>query len=181
VPQRLKRFQNFRHLHFITFSCFHREPLLKRTGKRNLFLKCVEATRAKLKFVVIGYVVMPEHVHLLLSEPERGSLALAMQMLKQTSSRKLRCRRKGPAGQGQLFPEKPEKGHFWQPRCYDFNVWSAKKKSEKLHYMHNNPVTRGLVQKPEDWGWSSYRAYAFGEEGVVKLNDWPMLSKAAQA
>jgi len=60
--------------------------------------------------------------------------------------------------------------HFWHPRSYDFNVYSDRKVTEKLRYMHRNPVKRGLVSSPELWGWSSYRAFAYGEVGVVKLN-----------
>ena len=62
-----------------------------------------------------------------------------------------------------------------QKRYYDFNVWSARKRAEKLVYMHRNPVRRGLVEAPELWAWSSYREYALGETGKVKLNDWPGL------
>ena len=58
----------------------------------------------------------------------------------------------------------------WQKRFYDFNVWTAKKEREKLVYMHHNPVKRGLVERPEDWRWSSYRYYAFGEKGPVTIN-----------
>ena len=57
-------------------------------------------------------------------------------------------------------------------RFYDFNVWSSQKIAEKLHYMHLDPVVRGLVERPEQWEWSSFRAYACGETGIVKLNDW---------
>jgi hypothetical protein len=55
----------------------------------------------------------------------------------------------------------------------NFNVWSERKRTEKLNYMHQNPVRRGLVLEPEQWPWSSYRSYAFGEEGMVKINQWP--------
>jgi hypothetical protein len=65
---------------------------------------------------------------------------------------------------------------FWQPRSYDFNVYSDRKVTEKLRYMHQNPVQRGLVPLPELWRWSSYRA-SFGEEGVVKLNWQPERKK----
>ena len=82
---------------------------------------------------------MLEHVHLLLNEPERATLELALQMLKQTTSRRL----KSIAGQNP----------FWQARYYDFNVWSERKRVEKLRYMHRNPVTRGLVERPEGWRW----------------------------
>jgi hypothetical protein len=62
--------------------------------------------------------------------------------------------------------------HFITCSCIDFNIWSKQKRMEKLRYMDNNPVRRGLVLEPEQWAWSSYRAYAFGEAGVAKLNQW---------
>ena len=61
---------------------------------------------------------------------------------------------------------------MWQRRFYDFNVRTARKRIEKLRYIHRNPVVRGLVQGPEQWPWSSYRSYAFGEEGAVRINQW---------
>ena len=103
---------------------------------------------------MVGHVVMPEHVHLLISEPERGSLALALQMLKQGVSRRL------PGG---------SQTRFWQPRYYDFNTWSERKRVEKLRYLHRNPVTRGLVASPEQWAWSSFGHYSTGEDGVVEI------------
>jgi len=100
---------------------------------------------------------MPEHVHLLIGEPERATLAIALQALKQSAGRRLIGKRE----------------HFWQTRYYDFNVWSQKKRIEKLRYIHRNPVRRGLVEKPEDWRWSSFNHYATGEEGVVEIeSEW---------
>jgi putative transposase len=140
---------------------------------------------------IVGYVVMPEHVHLLLSEPERSSLAVALQMLKQVSSRKLHSRKLhkmggSPSGNsggppfrpllakgGKSGPEEQEAQPFWQKRYYDFNVFSDHKRIEKLRYMHRNPVKRGLVGKPEDWKWSSYRHHLTGFEGVVEIeSEW---------
>jgi putative transposase len=97
---------------------------------------------------------MPEHFHLLISEPDIGTPSTVLQVLKQ---------RMAPRGAG----------HFWQKRFYDFNVFTAAKRIEKLNYMHENPVKRGLVESPQQWRWSSYRAYAFGEKGPVVLNAWP--------
>jgi len=96
-------------------------------------------------------VVMPEHVHLLVSEPAKGKLAVGLQALKLSVAKR--------AGQ------RP----FWQARYYDFNVFAAAKRFEKLHYMHANPVKRGLVVSPEDWVWSSSRYYLTGEQGRVKI------------
>jgi putative transposase len=110
--------------------------------------------RRKYGFFVCGYVVMPEHVHLLLSEPKHATLATALQATKQAVSRAL------GSGDG---------GAFWQARYYDFNVFSARKRIEKLRYIHRNPVTRGLCAEPQDWPWSSFRHYLYGEEGNVEI------------
>jgi hypothetical protein len=79
-------------------------------------------------------------------------------------------KKKRKAGQGELWPE--EEQRVWQRRFYDFNVWSARKRVEKLRYMHRNPVKRGLVLEPEQGKWSSYRSYAYDEVGV-QINQWP--------
>lgn len=97
---------------------------------------------------------LPEHVHLLVSEPERGLLATAIQAIKQSVARRLSLRKADP---------------FWQARYYDFNVWSEYKRIEKLKYMHRNPVKRGLVARPEDWVWSSFLHFATGREGIVEI------------
>jgi hypothetical protein len=67
-------------------------------------------------------------------------------------------------------------GPIWQKRFYDFNVSTSKKRIEKLRYMHRNPVKRGLAEKPEDWDWSSFRAYAFQQVALVGVNcqEWPL-------
>ena len=57
------------------------------------------------------------------------------------------------------------------PGFYDFVVWNRHKRAEKLRYMHENPVRRGLVASPEEWRWSSYRAYAYEEHGPVLVNE----------
>ena len=117
-------------------------------------------------FVVAGYVLMPEHVHLLVGEPRRSPLSVVLQVLKQQTSRKLK-------GRGAVA--------FWQRRYYDFNVWSEEKRVEKLRYMHRNPVKRGLVEKPEDWPWSSFRHYATGVEGTVEIeSQWTAFRRGNQ-
>jgi hypothetical protein len=95
-----------------------------------------------------------------------------LQMLKQRVSRKLRKTKTKTANRLQrvrlLFPELAESfPQFWQVRFYDFNVYSDRKRREKLDYMHRNPVTRKLVQRPQDWPWSSYLSYERGEAGLI--------------
>ena len=151
MPQGLVRYQQAGSFHFLTFSCYRRLPYLDTAQARELFESALERIRRRYNFVVAGYVVMPEHVHLLVSEPRKGLLARAVQALKLSVSV-----RRG---------ERP----FWQRRYYDFNVWSEEKRIEKLRYMHRNPVARGLVAKPEDWPWSSFRHYATGVAGTVEI------------
>lgn len=163
MPLGLQRFYGQGHLHYITCSCFHREPLLGTADRRDLFLQILEEVRCQYRFVVAGYVVMPEHFHQLISEPQVGDPSKVMQVLKQRVARRI-LSAADPSNLGYL-----SEGHFWQRRFYDFNVRTERKHIEKLRYMHRNPVKRGLVSEPELWPWSSFRFYAYGEEGVVKV------------
>jgi putative transposase len=124
---------------------------------------------------------MPEHFHLLISEPQERAPSVVLQALKLGFERRVlgEQRRRRNSAQGDLFARMPQQ--VWQARFYDFNVWSVKKRREKLRYMHRNPVKRGLVDSPELWRWSSYRAYALREIGVVKVNDWSVLQLKVRA
>jgi putative transposase len=138
-----------------------------------LFLEILEQVRQRYSFVVIGYVVMPEHIHLLLSEPDRGTLSTVMQVLKQRFARRVLSgwRKRERQAQSSLWHEALDAGHIWQRCFYDFIVRTELKKREKLRYMHRNPVRRGLVLEPEQWAWSSFRCYALGERGPVLVNE----------
>ena len=151
MPKGLERRYDFGHLHFITFSCFRRLPLLKSVRARNLVVETLGELRPRYHFKLVGFVIMPEHIHMLIGEPRAASPSVVIQVLKQRISRDI------------PHPGLPQ---FWTRRFYDFNVWSREKKNEKLHYMHTNPVTRGLVDEPKEWIWSSYSFYA-GTGGVL--------------
>ena len=155
MPTGLKRYYGSHDLHFITFSCYHRLPLLSESKARDVFLAKLEETRQKYKFRVAGYVVMPEHVHLLLSEPKDGNLSTVLQVVKQRSAR--------------IIKRSDEQRSFWQTRFYDFNVYTKAKQVEKLNYMHENPVNRGLVDSPTSWRWSSACFYESGNQGLVQI------------
>jgi putative transposase len=147
----LKRYQQMKHLHFVTFSCYRRRAHLEAAGAKELFEDALERIRCRYEFQVAGYVVMPEHIHLLVSEPRRESLAVALQALKLSVVRR------------------SEQRPFWQARYYDFNVFTESKRVEKLDYMHYNPVKRGLLERMEQWPWSSYRCYCTGDHGQVHV------------
>lgn len=154
MPKGLHRRYGLRHLHFITCSCYRRLPLFESVRARNLFVKILAEVRDRHRFALAGYVVMPNHIHLLIGEPIQGTPSTVMQVLKQRVSRRLRRkpRQKTPSQQLPL----PFRGaheflpQVWQPRFYDFNVWSQTKFIEKLQYMHMNPVKRKLVAQPRD-------------------------------
>ena len=178
MPTNLHRYYGAGHLHFITTSCYQRRALLGTPQNRDLFLEVMERVRRRHGFVVVGYVVMPEHVHLLLSEPklsepERGDPSAVMKVLKQSFARQLldRCRAGVDPRRSFLWKTPVTEGRIWQHRFYDFVVFTEKKRVEKLRYMHRNPVVRGLVPVPEQWNWSSYRHYASGERGPVLINE----------
>jgi len=116
-----------------------------------LFEDALERVRRRYLFVVTAYVVMPEHVHLLVDEPRRAPLSKVVQALKLSVSMR--------------SPQRP----FWQAHYYDFNVSSHEKFQEKLRYIHRNPVRRGLAEKPENWKWSSFRHYQTGVCGTVEI------------
>jgi putative transposase len=174
MPKGLRRRYGLRHLHFITCSCYRRLPLFASARAKNLFVKILGEVRDRYEFALAGYVVMPNHIHLLISEPAKGTPSTVMQILKQLVSRRLRRKpsKKVPSQQLRLpfqhgFDSLPQ---FWQPRFYDLNVWSQTKFVEKLQYMHLNPVKRKLVAHPRDWPRSSFSFYAKKESGLVRID-----------
>jgi REP element-mobilizing transposase RayT len=82
MPWSLKRYNYTDALHFITFSCYQRKPSLSAPERRDLFLDIIEKMRLKYRFAVCGYVVMPEHVHLLVSEPEIANCSVVIRAIK---------------------------------------------------------------------------------------------------
>jgi putative transposase len=159
MPDGLKRLHHSGQSHFLTFSCYHRLPLLAQMQMESAFLAALEQIRCRFQMRVYGYVVMPEHVHLLLSEPDGAMLSKAVQMLKNKVS--LQARKAGKREAGGT--------PFWQTRYYDHNVRNNEGFVAQLRYIHRNPVKRGLCSRPEDWQWSSFRAWALGEMGVVEV------------
>ena len=157
MPSDLKRYQTEGSYHFITFSCYHRLPYLNNDPARITFETELETLRHRHQFFLFGYVLMNNHVHLLLSEPKLHPLAKTINVLKAETSRRLKGDRK----------------QFWQTRYYDFNVLTHAKFTEKLRYLHRNPAQRGLVARPHDWPWSSFDHYLTGLPHRVEIeSEW---------
>ena len=109
MPRGLVRYHHTGNFHFLTFSCYHRLAYLGSGAGRDLFEDALERTRRRYRFVVAGYVVMPEHVHLLIGEPAKSDVAGAIHALKLSVA----MRRS----------QRP----FWQARYYDFNAHNEEK------------------------------------------------------
>jgi putative transposase len=171
MPTNLKRLTGCGDLHFITFCCYHRRAFLETPQSRDLAVQILSEVRAKYAFALVGYVIMPEHVHLMIDETPTLLPAAVVQVFKQRVSRFMRGQ------QGEALEQAAAKSvhsnaelcRFWQRRYYDFNVHTREKLKEKLEYMHANPVVEKLVAHPRDWRWSSWSFYATGE-GLLRMD-----------
>jgi putative transposase len=156
MPPRLDRRQQTGDLHFLTFSCHARAPYLASAKAASIFEHSLESIRQKYQFHIFGYVVMPEHIHLLVSERPTHPLSTVIGSVKRSVSKQL--------------PETP----FWLQRYYDRNIRSSDERVEKLRYLHRNPVTRGLAPHPSAYPWSSFNAHWNGTRGTVQITThWP--------
>lgn len=156
MPRHLKRFQESGNYHLITFSCDHRRPYLLEPGAFRTVEEIMEKMRARHSLAVHGYVLIPEHVHLLVEEPAETKLATVIGVIKQQSSRRLIGYRAA----------------FWEERYHDVNLHTGKSATAALKYIHRNPVARGLVNEPHLWLWSSYQHYVTGLPGTVEVESW---------
>ncbi len=151
MPRALQSDRNADALHFVTLCCHSRNQFLIAHAARDNFQRSIEKMRRWYGMRVYGYVVMPEHVHLLVSEPKRFNLDAAIQSLK-----------RAVAGGSSLDP-------FWTARHSDVRISSREERIEKIRSMHHNPVARGIVRSQQEWAWSSFRHYLTGEKSPVKI------------
>lgn len=155
------------HAHFLTFSCWKRWPLLSKDRSRQWMIDAIRQMRRSQIVDVWAYVIMPEHVHLLILPQERdyemrrilaalkAPVSRAAKLfLQQTNSEFWLRRLTAKHGNRETF-------RFWQPGGgYDVNVWKERTIQQVIDYIHANPVRRGLVDRPTDWKWSSAGAHA---------------------
>ncbi len=143
------------HVHFVTFSCYRRRRLLDDDRANGIVVHFLADALSKARGACVGFVIMPEHVHALLHFSEPGMLSRFMQQWKRKSSYRLKkfLADHLPSYAAAVDLNEP----IWQARYYDFNVFTKDKAKEKLEYMYNNPVKRGLVAHAEEWFYGSAR------------------------
>jgi putative transposase len=183
--QRRKQLRSYNlpgHAHELTFSCFQRRPLLTKDRSRQWFIDAVSKARQKLDFAVWAYVIMPEHVHILVwpRQPVYEVRLIRTAFKVPVTRSALRyCRRRAPDLLERLKDAQPNGDihyRFWQRGGgYDRNVIEPATLQMMIEYIHNNPVRRGLVGTPTDWIWSSARFYAGDRRVPLFMDPLPFL------
>ena len=160
-----RRYEGMGHARYLTFSCFQNRPFLSSGQAAGWFVQGLRAAREKQLFDLWAWVVMPEHVHVLVLPNEGVTVSRILSALKQPVSKRalVYLRRENPEGLTRLADVQPSgrmSYRFWQRGGgYDRNIWTPAKVQEKIGYVHANPVRRGLVERPGEWPWSSWRAW----------------------
>lgn len=162
--KQVRHFEEFRHLHELTFSCYQRRPLLTNDHWRGIFARNLASACTAEDFRLIAFVCMPEHVHLLvLPGGPNSKISRLMARMKQPTSkeiRKLLEANRSPLLQQLTVRERPGKYcfRFWQEGPgFDRNIFTAEAISASIEYIHENPVKSGLCQRVIDFKWSSAR------------------------
>jgi putative transposase len=165
------------HAHFLTFSCYQRQPFLTRDRTRRWTIEAIRKACLAHQFHLWAYVIMPEHVHLLVYPVEHPySSSGFLKTLKQSVASKalLFVRKQAPKFLARMEDRQPNgkvSYRFWQrARGYDRNAVNPRYVWELIDYIHANPVRRRLCDRPEDWRWSSARFYLFGEQGPLSID-----------
>jgi len=151
------------HIHFVTTSCFDYKPFFCKSWSRQIIMDSIDKVRNKKGFLLFGYVLMPEHAHFLIVPNQCKTISESVRCIKWYSSTQLLA---------ELRKRRKFEKRLWQPRFYDFNIFTHSKLLEKLNYCHMNPVKRGLVDSPEKWLFSSYRNYENNDDHVFRVDRW---------
>jgi len=165
------------HAHYLTFSCYHRQPFLSRDRSRQWLLDAINLARAKHVFDLWAWVIMPEHAHLILfpTQPTYDiSAILATIKLSVTRKALAFVKSTAPGFLARMEDRQPNGTtayRFWQRGGgYDRNLVSPEEIWEKIQYLHDNPVKRDLSKTPDEWPWSSAADYSGVRTGLLKLD-----------
>jgi putative transposase len=192
MPTHLRRYDEPGHTHFWTISCYRRLTFFHGDGLKRIVVDGLRLLHERFSVCLIGYVIMPEHVHVILYPHARGTdtptpISTLLHAFKKHVGFHGKDRlRQVWRQQGKLWSEPLNrwargelgKRDIWTVRGYDFNITAEKTLREKLDYCHKNPVTRGLVRNALEWPWSSFRFYEAHDRSVLCMNwdgAWPIL------
>ena len=166
------------HAHFLTFSCYQQLPLLSRKRTRLWLIEAIIKAKEKYKYALWAYVIMPEHVHLLVYPMnDKYNISLFLKTLKQAVARKAKhyLKKDNPTWLNKLTVKRGSKNvfRFWQTGPgYDRNINNENELFEKINYIHNNPVKRELALTPQEWKWSSASWYDGDRDVILSIDDF---------
>ncbi len=172
----IRHFNEPGHAHFLTFSCYKQLPLLSRDRTRRWLLEAIGAARVKHRFALLAYVIMPEHAHLIIRPLlPVYDIAMILKSIKQPVARKAKhfLEEHDPDWLKTLTVTRGSRSafRFWQTGPgYDRNIRDHAELLEKITYIHNNPLNRGLVASVEAWAWSSAGWYSGKRDGEVTID-----------
>ena len=158
----LRRYEIPNQARYLTFSCYRGLPLFRNDRIKDRFCEHLAVARERFGFKLIAWVVMPEHVHLLLLPklPDHPVPELLRELKKGFAMEVIARWRELDAPILRRVTDSKGASRFWLPGGgYDRNILGGHELPEKIRYIHLNPVRRGLVSKPTEWVWSSARAY----------------------
>lgn len=156
------------HAHFVTYSCYHRRRILDDDEAKQIVLDTLQAQLVRCSGHCAGFVIMPDHVHVVLWFSQPNQLSALMKQWKRTSSRRIA---QHFARKLTSYGEWVQGSPVWQAHYYSFNIIVADKLREKVTYMHHNPVRAGLVSQAVDWVWSSAGFYERGSSSKLPI-EW---------
>ena len=171
-------------LQFITASTYRRAPLFLSSRFCRIFVAALEEVRREFEFRLLGWVLMPDHFHLLIRPEPASCTSKIVQQLKQPTAARILVelrRNRGRRWSGEMLAYlsllSTVHEHFdywlWQRRFYPFGICTERKRLEKVDYMQANPVKRGLAMLPGEWPWSSFRFYKLGDDSALKMDRMP--------
>jgi putative transposase len=192
MPSHLRRYDEPGHTHFWTISCYRRLQFFHDDGMKQVVIKALRTLQTKIGVCLIGYVIMPEHLHVLVYPHRRGEdkpvpIGEVLQTFKEYVGRQGKeCLRDVWRQQGRLWSDplnqwasgQFDKQEILHTRGYDRNILTRREFDEKLNYCHKNPITRGLVAAADEWRWSSYRFYEHADRSVLAMDwngSWPIV------
>ena len=181
ITKKCKRYNIPGHAHELTFSCYKKRKFLLSNRACQWLIEAIDKAREKHNFSLWAYVLMPDHVHLLIKPTdEEYSISSILKDIKTETGRKAvkYLKENNPSGLKQLSTgQQYRKYRFWQKGGgYDRNLIKEKTLVDSIRYIHNNPVRKQLVDGPGDWYYSSYNCWMNGVDKPVKIDKrtWPL-------
>jgi putative transposase len=170
------RFNEPGRAHELTFSCYRRLPILSDSCHREFFLETLASARIAHRFDLWAYVIMPEHVHLLIWPRESEyDIAVILRYVRQTSSRKMLAHLRATHSPLLASLQVRDEHRVWQLGSgYDRNLFTPRAIHASINYIHENPVRRGLVASSLDWPWSSARWYHGMSDSLLRVDTCPV-------